>query len=120
MLTPQECQALFQTLRTMTAEGKTITVNWTFPDINQLYTLTLENCALSYLADRHAERADASVTLDRSVLNRIIQRQLALPDAMGQGLVKVDGNPMKLAELFGLLDEFTIGFEVVEPLRRRP
>ena len=40
-----------------------------------------------------------------------------MPDALAQGLVKVDGNPMKVAELFGLLDDFTMGFEVVEPLR---
>ena len=52
------------------------------------YALTLQNCALTYLADRHAEAADATVTLDRTVLNRIILRELALPEAMAQGLVK--------------------------------
>lgn len=101
------------------AEGKTIVLNWTFPDISQRYALTLENCALTYLAERHAEKADASVTLDRTTLNRVIQRQLQLPEAMAQGLVRIEGNPMKVAELFALLDEFSMGFEVVEPLRPR-
>ena len=36
---------------------------------------------------------------------------------MAQGLVKVEGNPMKVAELFGLLDDFTMAFEIIEPLR---
>ncbi len=36
---------------------------------------------------------------------------------MGQGLVKIAGNGAKVAELFGLLDDFSMGFEVVEPLK---
>ena len=99
------------------AEGKTIVINWTFPDTGERYALTLQNCALTYLAGRHADAADATVTLDRATLNRIILREVALPDAIAQGLVKIDGNPMKVAELFGLLDDFTMGFNVIEPLR---
>ncbi|MDX2204964.1 MAG: alkyl sulfatase dimerization domain-containing protein [Hyphomicrobiaceae bacterium] len=102
------------------ADGKTIRINWTFPDIGETYALNLENCALTYLAGRHAPEADAHVTLDRGVLNRIILRELALPDALAQGLAKVEGNVMKIAELFGLLDEFAMGFEIVEPLAPRP
>ena len=61
--------------------------------------------------------ADCTVTLDRTTLNRVILRELALPEALAQGLVKIAGNGMKVAELFALLDDFTMGFEVVEPLR---
>ena len=99
------------------AEGKTIVVNWTFPDTGERYALTLQNCALTYLGDRHAEAPDAAVTLDRATLNRVILREVALPEAMAQGLVKVEGNAMKVAELFGLLDDFSMNFNVVEPLR---
>jgi alkyl sulfatase BDS1-like metallo-beta-lactamase superfamily hydrolase len=35
------------------------------------------------------------------------------------GLVRIAGDGMKVAELFGLLDDFSIAFEVVEPLRPR-
>lgn len=101
------------------AEGKTIVLNWTFPDTNERYLLNLENCALTYLADKHSDSADAHVTIERATLNRVIQKTLALPEAMAQGLVKIDGNPMKVAELFGLLDEFSVGFEIVEPLKAR-
>ena len=101
------------------AEGKTAVINWEFPDTAQRYAMTLQNCALTYLADRHAEAADATVALDRATLNRVILRELALPEALAAGLVKIAGNGMKVAELFGLLDDFTIGFEVVEPLRSR-
>ena len=67
------------------AEGKTIVVNWAFPDTGERYALTLQNCALTYLADRHADAADATVTLDRTTLNRVILRELALPEAMAPG-----------------------------------
>jgi alkyl sulfatase BDS1-like metallo-beta-lactamase superfamily hydrolase len=99
------------------AEGRSITINWQFPDTGQRYVLTLENCAITYLADRHAEGADATVKLDRSALNRLMLGELPLADAVQKGLVEIAGNAMKLAELFGLFDDFTMGFEVVEPLR---
>ena len=101
------------------AEGKTITINWAFPDLGQRYVLTLQNCALTYLADRHADGADATVTLDRGVLNGIILREVALPDAMTNGSMRVEGNSQKVVELFGLLDEFTMGFDIIEPRRKR-
>jgi alkyl sulfatase BDS1-like metallo-beta-lactamase superfamily hydrolase len=101
------------------AEDKTAVINWEFPDTAQHYALTLQNCALTYLADRHAEAADCTVTLDRATLNRIILRELALPEALARGLVKIAGNGVKVDELFALLDDFTIAFEVVAPLRAR-
>ena len=85
--------------------------------IQYRYALNLENCALTYLADRQADRADATVTLDRAVLNRLILRKLPFAHAVQRGLIGVEGDPAKVAELFGLLDDFTLMFEVVEPRR---
>jgi alkyl sulfatase BDS1-like metallo-beta-lactamase superfamily hydrolase len=98
------------------AEGQTIVINWAFPDTGQRYALTVQNCALTCLANRHAAAPDCTVTLDRGTLNRIISRELKLADAQAQGLVKIEGDGAKLTELFGLLDDFNMGFEVVEPL----
>ena len=99
------------------AEGKAAVINWEFPDVARRYALTLQNCALTYLADRHAEGADATVTLDRPTLNRIILRELVLAEAMAGGLVKIAGDAAKVTGLFALLDDFTIAFEIVEPLK---
>jgi alkyl sulfatase BDS1-like metallo-beta-lactamase superfamily hydrolase len=99
------------------AEGKVAVINWAFPDTGQRYALTLQNSAVTYLADRHAADADCTVTLDRATLNRVILRELALPDAVAHGLVKIAGDGMKVTELFALLDDFSMGFEIVEPLR---
>ena len=35
--------------------------------------------------------------------------------SIASGDVSISGNPLKLGELFGLLDEFSPGFEIVEP-----
>src|SRR5678815_2654841 len=35
------------------AEGRRLSINWVIADTGQRYALTLENCALTYLAERH-------------------------------------------------------------------
>jgi alkyl sulfatase BDS1-like metallo-beta-lactamase superfamily hydrolase len=92
-------------------------INWVFSDLSRTYVLNLEHSALTYVADRRRPDADATVTLARSVLDRLVLRELSLPDAITQGLVAVDGNAAKVTELFGLLDEFSLMFEVIEPKR---
>jgi alkyl sulfatase BDS1-like metallo-beta-lactamase superfamily hydrolase len=99
------------------AEGKHIVLNWYFTDTGETFALTLENCALTYAEGVQAENADASFTLERGTLDEVIARQTSFPDALGAGKIKVSGNPMRLAELIGLLDEFPRMFEIVEPKR---
>jgi alkyl sulfatase BDS1-like metallo-beta-lactamase superfamily hydrolase len=99
------------------AEGRHIVINWIFSDLARPYVLNLENCALTYLADRRRDHAEATVTLDRATFDRLLLRELPFPEAMQSGLVRIDGDPARVAELFGLLDEFTLMFEVVEPKR---
>jgi alkyl sulfatase BDS1-like metallo-beta-lactamase superfamily hydrolase len=101
------------------AEGRRIVIDWVFPDLGQSYVLNLEHCALTYLADRRSDQADATVTLDRATLNRLVLRETTFADAIASGLVSVAGDPTKLIELFSLFDDFTLMFEVVEPRRPR-
>ena len=57
------------------------------------------------------------MTLDRTTLDRILLREFSISEGVQSGSVRLDGDPGKLAELFGLVDEFTLMFEVVEPRR---
>jgi linear primary-alkylsulfatase len=102
------------------AEGRRLAINWVFSDLDRGYVLNLENCALTYLADRQSEHADATVTLDRAALNRLVLRELTFADAIEHGVVTVTGDPTNVIELFDLLDDFTLMFDVVEPHRPRP
>ena len=97
------------------AEGRRIVVNWVFSDLDRCYTANLENCALTCLADRRSEAADATVTLERATLNRVVLRELTFADAVERELVQVDGDAAKVAALFALLDDFSLMFEVLEP-----
>ena len=99
------------------AEGKYIVLNWTFTDADEIFTLTLENCALTYVAGALAPTADASFTLPRSTLDEVIAKQTSFPEAVAAGKIKFTGNPMRLAELMALMDEFPRMFEIVEPKR---
>ena len=97
------------------AEGKHIVLNWTFTDLNQTYVMNLENSALTHRAGPLSDTADASVKLTRAALDAITLKQRTFMGSIATGDVSISGNPMKLGELFGLLDEFSPGFEIVEP-----
>ena len=101
------------------AEGKHIVLNWTFTDTGETFVLTLENCALTYVAGAQSATADATFTLPRGTLDEVIAKQTSFPEAIGSGKIKVGGNPMQLAELMALMDEFPRMFEIVEPKRVR-
>jgi alkyl sulfatase BDS1-like metallo-beta-lactamase superfamily hydrolase len=97
------------------AEGKHIVINWTFTDRNETYVMNLENSALTHRAGKLSDDADAGVTLTRAALDAITLKQRSFLGSLVTGDVSISGNPLKLRELFGLLDDFTPDFEIVEP-----
>jgi alkyl sulfatase BDS1-like metallo-beta-lactamase superfamily hydrolase len=101
------------------AKGKHIVVNWTFTDLNQTYVMNLENSALTHTSGTLSDNADASVTLTRAALDAITLKQRTFSDSVAAGDVSIRGNPLKLRELFGMLDDFRADFEIVEPKKAR-
>jgi alkyl sulfatase BDS1-like metallo-beta-lactamase superfamily hydrolase len=99
------------------AEGKHIVLNWNFADTGETFVLNLENSALTYTEGVQSEKADASFVLARATLDQVIAKQTSFREAVGAGTIKVAGNPMRLAELMDLMDEFQRMFEIVEPKR---
>ena len=97
------------------AEGKHIVINWTFTDLNETYVMNLENSALTHRAGKLSDDADAGVKLTRAALDAITLKQRSFLGSIVTGDVSISGNPLKLRELFGLLDDFTPDFEIVEP-----
>ena len=99
----------------LAAESNRIANHWTFTDRNETYVMNLENSALTHRAGPLDPNADAGLKLTRAALDAISTKQRTFPDSIASGDVAVSGNPLKLSELFGLLDEFTTDFEIVEP-----
>jgi alkyl sulfatase BDS1-like metallo-beta-lactamase superfamily hydrolase len=97
------------------AEGRTIVVNWTFTDTGEKYALNLENCALTYRSGTLATSADVSLTLARSTLDAITTKQMTFEEAIAAGLIVVQGNPQRFAELISILDTFDPLFAIVTP-----
>ncbi|WP_081668123.1 alkyl/aryl-sulfatase [Metapseudomonas resinovorans] len=97
------------------AEDKKITLNFDFTDLKQKYALEMVNGVLNHTADMQAKDADATVTLTRDTLNRIVLQETTLKDAIAKGDIKVTGSEGKLEELVSYLDNFDFWFNIVTP-----
>lgn len=97
------------------AAGKSITLNFDFPDTKDQYLVELSNGALSHLAGRRSDKADASITIKRSTLDDVVLGNTTLEKETAAGNVTIDGNPKKLGELVALLDKFDFWFNIVTP-----
>ena len=98
------------------AAGLTLTINWTFTDLDQKVLLRLENSVLGHVMGEHAEQADAHITLARTTFDDISLQRRSFLAAVASGDAVVQGNPLALGRLMGLLDSFTPMFEIVTPL----
>jgi len=97
------------------AGGTDITLNWVFTDTREQVLLHLSNGALSHVIGRTDNSADATVTLTRSALNRFILGQSTLDEEAQNGEITVKPDIVPLDTLLGLLDDFDLWFNIVEP-----
>jgi alkyl sulfatase BDS1-like metallo-beta-lactamase superfamily hydrolase len=79
------------------------------------YLIELENGVLNHTEGRQSNNADATVTLSRDTLNKIILQETKLADAISAGDVKVSGNQAQLNDLVSYLDNFEFWFSIVTP-----
>ena len=70
---------------------------------------------LNHSANTVAKGADASITLSRDTLNKIILKETTLKQAQEQGDVTVTRNQAKLDELLSYMDSFDFWFNIVTP-----
>jgi alkyl sulfatase BDS1-like metallo-beta-lactamase superfamily hydrolase len=99
------------------ADGKTIAINWVFPDLTEKHALYLENCVLNHWPDFTDPKADVTVTLDRGTLNKILLKEITFADAAKGGQVKFTGNQAKFSELMSCLVDLNgfFWFNIVTP-----
>jgi len=97
------------------AEGKTIGINFDFTDTKERYYLSLDNSVINYVADKQADGADATFTLKRTTLNKLMLKQTTVEKAVADEEIKVDGDGQKLLDLLTMLDEFEFWFNLVTP-----
>lgn len=79
------------------------------------YKLELENGVLNHTANAEAKDADATLTLNRDTLNKIILKEVTLKQAEQSGDVKLTGDGAKLDSMLGYMDKFDFWFNIVTP-----
>ncbi|MBS4022808.1 MAG: hypothetical protein KGZ79_10395 [Dethiobacter sp.] len=97
------------------ADGKVIKLNWTFPDRNSNYLMTVENSVLNYTKGKEAPDADVSLTLCHVDFIRLMFLGISLDQLIDSGEVKLLGSKDKLDEFLGLFDTFGGNFNIVLP-----
>lgn len=96
------------------AAGKNLVLNVNFTDLNKTYALSVENAALN-VDEKTAAKADANVTLTKTMLDDVQLGSVTLEAAIAKGDVKVEGRKEALGEFLAMLDTFPFWFNIVTP-----
>jgi alkyl sulfatase BDS1-like metallo-beta-lactamase superfamily hydrolase len=97
------------------AEGRTISIGFVLTDTEKKYLLSLENGVLNHSSDLRGLTPDVTLTLTREALNGVLTKESSIQDALSSGAAKIEGDAGKLAELFGLMDDFDLLFNIITP-----
>jgi len=97
------------------AAGKMVTVNFNFTDTGETAVLFLANAALNHSLDKQNANADATLSLTRAALNKVILQETTFDAEIKNGAVEVKGSLDKVHELISLLDAFEFWFNIVTP-----
>lgn len=95
--------------------GLSLRSNWVFPDVSERWIIGLSNRAIHSVPDAQDPAADVTVTLNRTTLLAIIGAETTFIEEATAGNVTFEGDPMLLTHIFGHLDVFNPGFNIVEP-----
>jgi alkyl sulfatase BDS1-like metallo-beta-lactamase superfamily hydrolase len=107
--------AMAATLDGPAADGKTMTLNFIFTDLNQCYVVTLENAVLHYRKGQPAPDADATLKLTHDLYLNIVLGIAKFKDIAFSGDLRLEGSKLTLIRFFSLLDKPDMAFNIVEP-----
>ncbi|WP_031934305.1 alkyl/aryl-sulfatase [Candidatus Hepatobacter penaei] len=97
------------------AAGLNMTFNVMTPDTGDVFVLYIENGVLNYSIGKQVKHADATVILDRKVLDDINLGQLTVQKAVQEDRVHIEGDRDQFAHFISLLDHFDFWFNIVTP-----
>jgi len=92
-----------------------IAIDWVFPDVGERHAVTIANGVLHHRAGRRDGEPDATIELDRAVLDAIVAGTADLPALLGAGRIAVSGDAARVGRLFELLDQPSGDFPLVPP-----
>jgi len=94
-------------------------VEWFNPETHERWAMHIENATMTYLPGPCRGEATARVSIGRAALTEMQMDRAGLPAAFerlaGQGAIGVEGDAASVQRLLGMLEEFEVMFNVVEP-----
>jgi alkyl sulfatase BDS1-like metallo-beta-lactamase superfamily hydrolase len=90
-------------------------VDWVVSDPDEAHAITVRDGVLRHRPGRHSEGAEAALIVEREALNQLLLKAAELSELLDCGRLRVEGDPVKLGELLGLLDDPDPGFAIVTP-----
>ena len=87
------------------AAGQSMVLNWQFTDRAEKLVLTLKHSTLTHRLGEWSDTASTSIITTRAMLDSIVLRKTTPPDAIASGALRIEGDPSRLAALFGMLEQ---------------
>lgn len=97
------------------ADGKEMTFNFIFDDVNESHVLELKNSVLHHRAAPPVKNADATVHLTRDLLVRMGVGEAGLKDVVMSDALHVEGSRLKLLQFLSMIDRPDGRFPIVTP-----
>ena len=113
---PEQFMQMFQVaLNGPDAEDVTLTIRFNFRDVGEQYTVTVENSVLTYRKGKAGKTPDASLTLTRPMLVKLVTKQVGIKEVLTSPDIKAGGSTLDLIKFFSLLDKPDLVFPIVTP-----
>ncbi|MER5768621.1 alkyl/aryl-sulfatase [Streptomyces sp. NPDC001985] len=99
------------------AAAHRLLLRWEFTDTREVWTLLVGNGVLTPMRGEApgGERPQATLTLERATLNRVLAQRTTFAEAIGSGAIALAGDATVLATFHGLLEKPTRNFPIVLP-----
>ncbi len=109
----QFLQMLQVALNAEKAEGKVLRLNFTFVDLQENYVIDIVNSVMHFRKASVAADANATLSLTRPMMVKLITGQLGIKDALTSPDLTVTGSTLDLIGFFKLLDKADPVFPIV-------
>jgi alkyl sulfatase BDS1-like metallo-beta-lactamase superfamily hydrolase len=97
------------------AAGQSFIVNWRFTDRTEAFAMTIRHSTLTHRVGA-SPAATATVIASRATLDSLVLQKVKIPEALASGALKIEGDPSRLAALFGMFDTPSgLMFDILTP-----
>ncbi|MFM2587583.1 alkyl/aryl-sulfatase [Vibrio sp. TBV020] len=96
------------------AAGKDFAININFTDLDEKYTLYVENSVLNHTT-KQTDKPDVTLTLTKGALDDVQLGNVTLEQAIANGDIELDGDKDVFKDFVGMLDTFNFWFNIVTP-----